>query len=112
MEQNSLVITPPPPPPKCGKSGDNTAPTHGRPLHCTAQWPAYLGVKMVENRPAWRVLDDELEQLHRRIGGQASGDFHEEDGKVIRVRGEIPEDGLIPNYLACGPNLLDQQLGG
>jgi hypothetical protein len=29
------------------------------------------------------------------------------DGKVIRVRGEIPEDGPIPSYLACGPDLLD-----
>ena len=56
-------------------------------------------------QPAWRVLDDELDQLHRRIG-QASGGFHEEDGKVFRVRGEIPEDGPISSYLACGPDLL------
>ena len=26
---------------------------------------------------------------------------------MIRVRGEIPEDGPIPSYLACGPDLLD-----
>ena len=71
----------------------------------------YLRTKVVDDGPAWRVFDDELDQLHRRIG-QAYCGFHEEDGKVIRVRGEIPEDGLIPNYLACGPNLLDQQLGG
>ena len=46
-------------------------------------------------------------QLHRRIS-QVSGGFHEKDGKVIRVRGEIPEDGPIPtSYLACGPDLLD-----
>ena len=67
--------------------------------------PAYLGAIMVEDGPAWRVLDDELEQLHRRIG-QASGGFHEEDGKVIRVRDEIPEDGPIPSYLACGPDCV------
>jgi hypothetical protein len=35
---------------------------------------------------------DELDQLHRS--------FHEEDGKVIRVRGEIPEDRPIQSYLA------------
>ena len=59
-----------------------------------------------EDGPAWRVLDDELDQLHRRIG-QASGGFHEEDGKVIRVCGEIPEDRPLPSYLVCGPDLLD-----
>ena len=26
---------------------------------------------------------------------------------MILVRGEIPEDGPIPSYLACGPDLLD-----
>ncbi len=26
---------------------------------------------------------------------------------MIRVRGEIPEDGPIPSYLACDPDLLD-----
>ena len=26
--------------------------------------PAYLGAKVVENGPAWRVLDDELQQQH------------------------------------------------
>ena len=38
--------------------------------HCVVprNGPAYLGAKVVENGPAWRVLDDELEQLHRRIG--------------------------------------------
>ena len=37
-----------------------------------------------------------LDQLHRRIS-QASDGFHEEDSKkVIRVRGEIPEDEPIP----------------
>ena len=76
--------------------------------HCVVprNGPAYLGAKVVENGPAWRVLDDELEQLHRRIG-QASSGFDEEDSEVIRVRGEIPEDGPIPSYLACGPDLLD-----
>ena len=76
--------------------------------HCVVprNGPAYLGTIMVEDGPAWRVLDDELEQLHRRIG-QASGGFHEEDGKVIRVSGEIPEDRPIPSYLACGPDWLD-----
>jgi hypothetical protein len=75
--------------------------------HCVVprNGPAYLGTIVVEDGPAWRVLDDELDQLHRRIG-QASGGFHEEDGKVIRVRGAIPEDGPIPSYLACGPDLL------
>ncbi len=73
--------------------------------HCVVprNGPAYLGAKVVENEPAWRVLDDELDQLHRRVG-QASDGFHEEDGKVIRV---IPEDGPIPSYLACGPDWLD-----
>ncbi len=46
-------------------------------------------------------MDDELEQLHCRIG-QASGGFDKEDGEVIRVCGEIPEDGPIPSYLVCG----------
>ena len=41
--------------------------------------PAYLGTKVVEDGPTWRVLDDELDQLHRRIG-QASGGFHEVNG--------------------------------
>ena len=99
-------ITPPPPPPKCGKSGDNTAPTRGRPLRCTAQWPRLSGCKSVESGPAWRVLDDELEQLDRRIG-QASSGFDEEDSEVIRVRGEVPEDGSIPRLFSRGPDLLD-----
>ena len=51
-------------------------------------------------------MDDELEQLHCRID-QASGGFDKEDGEVIRVCGEIPEDGPIPSYLACDPDLLD-----
>ena len=71
--------------------------------------PAYLGAKVVENGPAWRVLDDELEQLHRRIG-QASSGFDEEDSEVIRVRGEVPEDGPIPSLFARGPeDLLDSR---
>jgi hypothetical protein len=43
--------------------------------HCVVprNCPAYLGAKVVENGPAWRVLDDELEQLHRRIGQASSG---------------------------------------
>ncbi len=61
---------------------------------------------MVENGPAWRVLDDELEQLYRRIG-QASGGFDEEDSEVIWVRGEVPEDGPIPSLFSRGPDLLD-----
>ena len=78
--------------------------------HCVVlrNVPGYLGTKVVEDGPAWRVFDDELDQLHRRIG-QASGGFHEEDGKVIRVRGEIPEDGPIPSDLVCGPDLLDPE---
>ena len=54
--------------------------------HCVVprNGTAYLGAKVVENGPAWRVLDDELEQLHRRIG-QASSGFDEEDSEVIRV---------------------------
>ncbi len=81
--------------------------------HCVVprNGPAYLGTIVVEDGPAGlRVLDDELDQLHRRIC-QASGGFHEEDGKVVRVRGEIPEDGPIPSYLACGPDLLDPPPG-
>ncbi len=76
--------------------------------HCVVprNGPAYLGAKVVENEPAWRVLDDELEQFHRRIG-QASGDFDEEDSEVIRVRGEVPEDGPIPSLFTRGPDLLD-----
>jgi len=71
---------------------------------------------MANNGPTWRILDDELEQLHRRIG-QAPSDFDEEDSEVIRVRGEVPEDGPIPSLLVRGPDLLDpskrrQQLGG
>ena len=71
--------------------------------HCVAprNGPAYLGTKVVKDGLAWRVLDDELDQLHRRID-QAS-----KDGKVIRVSGEIPEDGPIPSYLADDPDLLD-----
>ena len=61
---------------------------------------------MVKYGPACQVLDDELEQLHRRIG-QASSGFVKQDGEVIRIRGEIPEDGPIPSYLVCGPDLLD-----
>ncbi len=79
--------------------------------------PAYLDAKVVENGPAWRVLDNELDQLHRRIG-QASSGFDEEDSEVIRVRGEIPEDWPIPSTeLPClrsgfaGPRRR-QQLGG
>ena len=55
--------------------------------HCVVprNGPAYLGAKVVENGPAWRVLDDELEQLHHRIG-QASSGFDEEDSEVSRVR--------------------------
>ena len=83
--------------------------------HCVVprNGAAYLGKIVVEDGPAWRVLDDELDHLHRRIG-QASGGFHEKDSKVIRVSGEIPEDWPIPSYLACGPDLLRrrQQVGG
>jgi hypothetical protein len=78
--------------------------------------PTDLSTKMANNGPTWRILDDELEQLHRRIG-QAPSDFDEEDSEVIRVRGEVPEDGPIPSLLVRGPDLLDpskrrQQLGG
>jgi hypothetical protein len=68
--------------------------------HCVVprNGPAYLGTKVVKDGPDWRVLDDKFDQLHRRIG-QASGGFHKEDGKVIRVSSEIPEDGPIPSYL-------------
>ncbi len=75
---------------KCGKSGDNTAPTHRRLLRCT-----YLGTIVVEDGPAWRVLDDELDQLHRRIG-QATDGFHKEDGKVIRVPRGWADTELLP----------------
>ena len=53
-------------------------------------------------------MDDELvEQLHRRIG-QASSGFDEKDSEVIRVRGEVPEDGpMIPSLFSRGPDLLD-----
>ena len=61
---------------------------------------------MVKYGPAWRVLDDELEQLHRRIG-QASSGFDEKDSEVIRVRGEVPEDGSIPSLLVRGPDFLN-----
>jgi hypothetical protein len=64
--------------------------------HCVVprNGPAYLGTIVVEDGPAWRVLDDELEQLHRRIG-QASSGFDEEDSEVIRVRGEVPDTELV-----------------
>ena len=62
---------------------------------------------MVDNGPVWRVLDDALEQLHHRRIGQASSGFDEEDSEVIRVRGEIPEDGPIPSLFSRGPDLLD-----
>ena len=65
--------------------------------------PTDLSIKMVQYGPAWRVLD---EQLHRRIG-KASNGFDEEDSEVIRVRGEVPEDGPIPSLLVRGPHLLD-----
>ena len=69
--------------------------------------PTDLSTKIVKNGPAWRVLDDELEQLHRRIGQVPSG-FDEEDSEVIRVRGEVPEDGpIIPSLLVRGPDILD-----
>ena len=78
--------------------------------HCIAprNGPAYyLGAKVVENGPAcWRVLDDELEQLHHRIS-QASSGFDEKDSEVIRVRGKVHEDGPIPSLFALGPDLLD-----
>ena len=61
---------------------------------------------MVKYGQAWRVLGDELEQLHRRIG-QASSGFDEKDSEVIRARGEVPEDGPIPSLFVCGPDLLD-----
>ena len=62
---------------------------------------------MVKYGLAWRVLDDELEQLRRRIG-QASSGFAEEDSEVIRAHGEVPEDGpIIPSLFARGPDLLD-----
>jgi hypothetical protein len=70
--------------------------------------PAYLGTKVVKDGPAWRVLDDEFDQLHRKIG-QVSGCFSKKDGKVIRVSGEISEDGPIPSYLVSGPDLLDPE---
>ena len=81
--------------------------------HCVVprNGPAYLGAKVVENGPAWRVLDDELEQLHRRIG-QASSGFDEEDSEVIRVRGEVPEDGPIPSLFSRGRDLLDPRDAG
>ncbi len=73
--------------------------------HCVVprNGPAYQITIVVEDGPAWRVLDDELYQLHRRIG-QASSGFHEKDGKVIRVRGEIPEDVPIPSLFSRGPD--------
>ncbi len=76
--------------------------------HCVVprNGPAYLGAKVVENGPAWRDLDDEVEQLHRRIGQAYSG-FEEEDSEVIRVP---PEDGgPIPSLFSRGPDLLDQE---
>ena len=60
--------------------------------------PGYLNTKVVEYSPALRVLDDELEELHGRIG-QASGGFDEKDGLVIRiVFEEVPRTG---RYRAC-----------
>ena len=35
--------------------------------YCLRNEPAYLGTEMVEDGAAGRVLDDEIEQLHRRI---------------------------------------------
>ena len=61
---------------------------------------------MVKYGLAWRVLDDELEQLRRRIG-QASSGFDEKDREVIRVRGEVREDGPIPSLLVRGPDFLN-----
>ena len=65
-----------------------------------------LSTKMANNGPTWRILDDELEQLPLRIG-QAPSDFDEEDSEVIRVRGEVPEDGPIPCLLVRGPDPRD-----
>jgi hypothetical protein len=61
---------------------------------------------MVKYGPAWRVLDDELEQLRRRIG-QASSGFDEKDSEVIWVRGEVREDRPIPSLLVRGPDFLN-----
>ena len=70
--------------------------------------PTNLSTKMVKNGPAWRVLDDEFEQIHRRIGQAPSGGFDEEDCEVIRVRGDVSEDGsILPSLLVRGPGLLD-----
>ena len=76
--------------------------------------PTDLSTKMVKYGPAWRVLDNELEQLRRRIGQAASSGFDEEDSEVIRVHGEVSE---ADTELACsrsgfaGPKRR-QQLGG
>ena len=54
-------------------------------------------------------LDDDLEQLHRRIGQASSGCFDDEEDsdEVIRVRGEVPENGPIPSLLVHSPDFLD-----
>ena len=49
--------------------------------------------------------------------GQASSGFDEEDSEVVRVRGEVPQNGLIPSLFVRGPDLLNPrdaavQLGG
>jgi hypothetical protein len=73
--------------------------------------PTDLSTKMVKNGTAWRVLDDELEQLHRRIGQAPSG-FDEIDSEVIRVRGEVPDTELVCSRSGFAGPKRRQQLGG
>ena len=83
MEKNY----PPSPPSKYGKSGNTTAPTHGRPLIA-----AYLRTnKVVIIKDGASILDDESEEeLHGGIG-QASGSFDKKDGQVVRILREVAE---------------------
>ncbi len=45
--------------------------------------------------------------IDRRIGQASSGFDEEDNSEVIRVRGEVHEDGPIPSLFARGPDLLD-----
>jgi hypothetical protein len=91
----------------------------GHRVRCSAKWPHRSETKIVKYGRAWRVLDNDLEQLHRRIGQASSGFDDEEDSDEVMIR-PGPRRGpreRADTELACsqsgfsGPKRR-QQLGG
>jgi hypothetical protein len=77
----------------------------------TRNGPADLSTEKVQNGAARRVFDDELDQLHGVLR-EASGGFNEEDGQVLGVVHEVPENRPVVGALRVGADVVDLSVAG